>query len=274
MTKAVHDTLDLKSIQNEISEIVERNNWSKTKRLFDWIVSDSEVDSFFKAANIFALYLNYNDHGRSHGVITGRNAIRIYELLKDSVPPSIVEEGFGDEDDTALIILASAMLHDIGMAIHRSFHYHHSSTIAFNLLKPQLEKIYPEVEKRTIVLSHILHGIYSHDEAVDCLTVEAGIVTIADGLDMAHGRSRGPYKRNKTDIHSISAQSINEVIISSGVEKPILVEVHMKNPAGVFQLEEILLKKMMRTSVRKHVKIVAYVNGDRINLPRLSFNGD
>ena len=255
----------------EIEDILTKNNWKKALSMFYWVIEDSEIDAFYNAANIFALYMNYNDHGRSHGIIAGRNAIKIYDILKDHLPPSIVQEGFGDYDDAALIILISAMLHDIGMAVHRTLHYHHSATIALSLLRPKLLELYGDVKKSTLILSHILHGIYAHDEAIECLTVEAGIVTIGDGLDMAQGRSRGPYKRNKTDIHSISASAITEVHIKQGIKKPIRVEVHMKNHAGVFQLEEILAKKMMKTKVRKQVEVTAFVENEELNLPRLKF---
>ena len=261
----------LKKAIREIEEILQRNNWKKAWDMHHWLIQSREIDAFFKAANIFALYLNYNDHGRSHGVIAARNALKIYEILRTAKPPSLVNEGFGDEDDAALVILVSAMLHDIGMAVHREVHYHHGVTIALSLLRDQLHAMYGDIEKSTIVLSHILHGIYSHDEAVKCLTVEAGVVAIGDGLDMEQGRSRGPYQRNKNDIHSLSAKSISKVDILPGNDsKPVLLKVWMESHAGVFQLEEILLKKMDSSGIKPYFKVETLVHGNPIELPKLN----
>ncbi len=261
----------LENAIHEIEVVLQRNNWKKALNMHHWLIQSKEIDAFFKAANIFALYLNYNDHGRSHGVIAARNALRIYEILRTTKPPSMVEEEFGDEDDAALVILVSAMLHDIGMAVHREVHYHHSATIALTLLRNRLHELYGDIEKSTVVLSHILHGIYAHDEAVRCLTVEAGIVAIGDGLDMEQGRSRGPYQRNKNDIHSLSAKSISKVEILPGNDgKPVLLRVRMESHAGVFQLEEILLKKMNNSGIKSYFKVETFVHGNLIELPKLN----
>ena len=46
--------------------------------------------------------------------------------------------------------------------------------------------------------------------------VDAGAAKIADGTDMAHGRTRIPYRTGKVDIHSLSALSITRVEIEKG----------------------------------------------------------
>ena len=43
------------------------------------------------------------------------------------------------------------------------------------------------------------------------LTLEAGIVRVADALDMAKGRSRIPFERGRVSIHSLSAAAIESV---------------------------------------------------------------
>lgn len=46
------------------------------------------------------------------------------------------------------------------------------------------------------------------------------------------------------NIHCVSAMSIGEVEIGKGREKPIGITINMTNSAGVFQVEEILYKKL------------------------------
>ena len=70
------------------------------------------------------------------------------------------------------------------------------------------------------------------------------MVTVADGTDMAGGRSRIPFLSGKNDIHAISAQAINKVTIVKGDMKPVSIQVFMDNPAGIFQIEEVLEKRL------------------------------
>src|ERR687898_808181 len=52
------------------------------------------------------------------------------------------------------------------------------------------------------------------------LLVEAGVVRVADALDMAQGRSRIPFEAGQIGIHSLSAAAIDEVKIEAGDELP------------------------------------------------------
>jgi metal-dependent HD superfamily phosphatase/phosphodiesterase len=44
------------------------------------------------------------------------------------------------------------------------------------------------------------------------LALEAGILRVADALDMAKGRSRIPFEAGSVSMHSLSAAAIDEVI--------------------------------------------------------------
>ena len=67
-----------------------------------------------------------------------------------------------------------------------------------------------------IVRSEILHAIISHRSGGTPMTLEAGVVRIADALDMARGRSRIPFEKGSQSIHSISAAAIESVSIEAG----------------------------------------------------------
>ena len=87
---------------------------------------------------------------------------------------------------------------------------------------------------------------------------------IADGTDMAEGRSRVPYLSGKYDIHSLSAQAIKRVEIVEGDEKPVSIQVHMENPAGVFQIEEVMGRKIRSSGIPELVEVIATMNGKKI----------
>ncbi len=110
------------------------------------------------------------------------------------------------------------------MSIHRVDHESYSLFLAETKLREILPEIYDE-RTAAIVRSEILHAIISHRSDGRPLTVEAGVVRIADALDMAEGRSRIPFEKGAQSIHSISAAAIDAVRIEAGKEKPVRVRV-------------------------------------------------
>jgi len=233
---------------------------------FDLLQSDAEVQSYLRMANIMAVKrLGYNDHGPVHAKIIAGSALELFKLLTTRVEPSSVANGVCGYDDARLIVLLGAYLHDIGNAIHRVNHEQGSVLLAVNPLDRILHRLYsgdPELGYR--MKCEVLHALSSSDDTVPCLSVEAGAVTIADGTDMAEGRSRVPYLAGKYDIHSISAQAIKRVEIEKGAEKPVRIQVTMENPAGIFQIEEVLGRKIKSSGIPMLVEVVAMMNGDKI----------
>ena len=217
-------------------------------------------------ANVMAVKrLGYNDHGPVHAKIIAGSALEIFSLLTDAVEPSSVMNGICDYEDARLIVLLGAYLHDVGNAIHRIDHEKTGALLASNLLDRILLDLYnddPRLAYR--VKSEVLHALYSSDDSIPCLSVEAGVVTVADGTDMAGGRSRVPFLSGKNDIHAISAQAINKVTIVKGDMKPVSIQVFMDNPAGIFQIEEVIGKKIRSSGIGELVEVNASMNGEEI----------
>jgi hypothetical protein len=105
----------------------------------------------------------------------------------------------------------------------------------------------------------VLHAIIAHRSDGVPYTVEAGIVRVADALDMSEGRSRIPYEAGKVDIHSISAAAIDRVEILEGTDKPIQINIWMNNSAGIFQVDELLKRKLLKSGLEKYVKVRAFI---------------
>ena len=108
----------------------------------------------------------------------------------------------------------------------------------------------------------MLQTITSHRESGRPLTLEAGIVRVADALDIEEGRSRIPFERGVVSIHSISAAAIDEVIISEGKERPVSVEIKMNNSAGVYQVDELLKSKLHGSGLEPYVEVVARIENE------------
>ena len=234
--------------------------------MFRLLETDVEVQSTLRMSNIMAVdRLKYNDHGPVHSKIVAGSALEIFNLLVPEVTPTTVLNKVCSVEDAKVVALCGSYLHDLGNSIHRVDHHFHSCIIANPLLDRLLRTVYPKDAALAVRLkSEILHCIFSHEEDVNCLSVEAGITKIADGTDMARGRTRIPYRTGKVDIHSLSALSITKVEIEKGKHKPVQILVSMNNPAGVFQIEEVLEKKLKTSGIEDLVEVIALEKGVQI----------
>jgi metal-dependent HD superfamily phosphatase/phosphodiesterase len=233
---------------------------------FRFLEHDIETRSYLRMSNIMAVKrLGYNDHGPVHAKIIAGSALEIFSLLTDSVEPSSVMNGVCDYDDARLIVMLGAYLHDVGNAIHRVDHEKTGTLLAGNLLDRLLLDLYDsDIGLAYRIKSEVLHALFSSNDSVPCLSVEAGVVTVADGTDMAEGRSRVPYLSGKNDIHAISAQAISKVNIVRGDVKPVSIQVFMDNPAGIFQIEEVIGKKIRSSGIGELVEVIASMDGREI----------
>jgi metal-dependent HD superfamily phosphatase/phosphodiesterase len=229
------------------------------------INDDDELYALWTAANVTAIgRLGMTDHGPVHVKIVMNIAIRLYRLLLEAgVEPSIVRDHGLDADDAGVVVALAALFHDLGMSIHRSDHEGYSLFVAQMKLRELLADEY-DVATATIVRSEILHAIIAHRSGGKPLTLEAGIVRIADALDMAKGRSRIPFAaESSVSIHSVSAAAIDQVHIEKGEEKPIRLTIEMTNSAGVFQLDQLFREKLRGSGLESYIEVEAAIEGER-----------
>ncbi len=146
------------------------------------------------------------------------------------------------------------------MSINRDGHEELGLFLANYLLKDFLH-FFP-TQERVILKSEILHAILSHRSDGKPITLEAGIVRIADALDMSRGRSRILFESGKVNIHSISAYAIDHVEILPGSKKPIQINILMNNSAGIYQVDELLKRKLENSGVEDFFDIKAYVKDE------------
>ncbi len=233
---------------------------------YSLLENDVEVQSYLRMANTMAVKrLGYNDHGPVHSKIISGSALELFKLLTTSVEPTSVMNGICGYDDARVIVLLGAYLHDIGNAVHRVDHERNGALLASVSLDRILHQVYhDDLGLAYRVKCEVLHAIFSSDNSVPCLSVEAGTVTVADGTDMAKGRSRVPYLLGKNDIHSISSQAIQSVSIENGDEKPVSIHVSMTNLAGIFQIEEVVGRKIRSSGIPDLVEVIASMNGKEI----------
>jgi metal-dependent HD superfamily phosphatase/phosphodiesterase len=223
------------------------------------INDDVEIKTLWRVINVNAIdRLGMTDHGAVHFQIVANIALRLARILvKNNIPMSVMHDYGLPVEHSELIIFLASLFHDLGMSISRDGHEEFSLIVANGILHRILD--FMPVEERTIVISETLHAIISHRSGGVPYTVEAGIVRVADALDMSEGRSRIPYQMGKIDIHAVSAAAINNVDILEGTDKPIQINIWMNNIAGIFQVDELLRHKLLGAGIERFVHVSAFL---------------
>ena len=233
---------------------------SKLEKIIDLIEKDVEINTLWQCANVMAVERqNLNDHGPIHIKIVANRAMKIFRMLSDKGVESSISKNYGmTREDAEVVILLGSVFHDLGLSIVREQHEVYSVPLAHDLLKRILPTIY-NTKESTIMTSEILHAVLSHHEPSLPRTLEAGIVKVADALDMEKGRARIPQQTGRLNIHSVSASAIEKVDILEGDEKPITIAIRMENPAGVFQVDQLLAEKTRDSGLEKYLQIKVYI---------------
>ncbi|QUO47337.1 MULTISPECIES: HD domain-containing protein [Halorubrum] len=222
------------------------------------VESDEEVVTYLEAQNVNPVARKgYNDHGSKHVEIVRDRALRLYDLLKSGGVEfnGARQQGLEEADEPVIVALA-ATLHDIGHVVHRHDHPYYSIPLAADLLDDLLPSFY-DVADQVRVKAEVLHAILCHHTEEQPLTLEAGVVRIADGLDMERGRSRVPYEEGGRGINTVSSQAIERVSLREGDETPVQVVIRMNNAAGVYQVDSLLKAKIDGSLLEDRIRTVA-----------------
>jgi metal-dependent HD superfamily phosphatase/phosphodiesterase len=224
--------------------------------------ADSQLKAWWHAAQVNADRLGMSDHSWIHIQIVVNIALRLFRLLnRRGVEPDMVRVHGMQPQDAEVVIAAGCLLHDTGMGIHRNDHEEYSLFLAADKLGALLERCYDEPE-RSLVAAEVMHAIIAHRRRGEPLTIEAGVVRVADALDMAEGRSRIPFESRRPNIHSLSAAAIEAVRIEQGEEKAVRIEIDMNNSAGVFQVDELLATKLRGSGIEEQIEVVARIDAE------------
>jgi metal-dependent HD superfamily phosphatase/phosphodiesterase len=234
----------------------------KLERFLEAVNADEKVRAWWYMAQLQSERLGMSDHSWVHVQVVLNISLRLLRLLvKGGIEPAMVTDHGMRDRDAEVVVAGGALLHDVGMSIHRADHEAYSLFMVQDRLDSLLAECYDEPE-RTVVDAEILHAIIGHRRRGEPYTVEAGVVRVADALDMAEGRSRIPVEGGQYGIHALSAAAIDKVRIEAGEERPVKIEIEMNNSAGIFQVDDLLATKLRGTPLEGHVEVVAEVAGE------------
>ena len=233
----------------------------KLRTVIDRVNKDDQIKGWWHVANVNAVArMEINDHSWVHIQIVTNIALKLLrQLTKHGIEPAMVRDYGMTRDDAELVVALTALTHCIGMSVHRHGHEDFSLFLAEPKLRELISGLYEEPDL-TVVVSEVLQGIISHRSDGEPLTLEAGILRVADALDMEQGRSRIAFERGRVGIHSLSAAAIEEVEISDGEEKPIRISIRMNNSSGIYQVDGLLKAKLVGSGLEPYVEVIAHID--------------
>ena len=233
----------------------------KLRTLLERVNADRQLKGWWHVANVNAVArLEINDHSWVHIQIVTNIALKLLrQLTKHGVEPAMVRDYGLTREDAEVVVTLAGLLHCIGMAVHRDGHEDFSLFLAEPKIRELLEGLYDEPDA-TVIAAEVLQAITSHREYGKPLTIEAGLVRVADALDMEQGRSRIPFERGRVTIHSLSAAAIEDVSITDGEERPIRIEILMNNSSGIYQVDGLLRAKLRGSGLEPYVEVIAHID--------------
>ncbi len=237
---------------------------ARLQKLVGEIRKEVKLRTLWKCCNVMAIdRMGYTDHGPTHVKIVANSALQILRILvKKGVIPSIVKNYGMKNEDAEVVVVLGSLFHDLGMTVIRNEHERFSALLSLEFFERLLGAIYSK-EELTIICSEVLHSIVSHESPIKPLTLEAGIVRIADALDMEKGRARIPFEAGKVDIHSVSALAIEHVEIQEGEDKPVTIRIRMSNSAGIFQIDTLLKPRIENSGLDNYIHVYAEITGEK-----------
>ena len=235
----------------------------RLERLLEAVNDDVQLKAWWHVSAVNATRrLGLSDHSWVHIQIVVNIGLRLARLLfRRGVTPSVVTDYAMTDRDAEVVVAAACLMHCVGMSIHRDDHERYSLFLTADKLGSLLSTAYEEPE-RSIIAAEAMHAIIGHRRNGAPFTIEAGIVRVADALDMARGRSRVPFEAGHLNIHSLSAYAIEDVKISPGKDRAVRVEIAMSNSAGIFQVDELLAEKLRGSGLEEHVEVIARIDAE------------
>ena len=205
--------------------------------------------------------LEINDHSWVHIQIVANIALKLVrQLTKHGVEPAVVRDYGMSRDDAEVVVVLGALLHCVGMSIHREGHEDWSLFLADPKLHELLEGLYEEPELTVV----IARGARRHHEP-------------SRGREAAHPRGRNRPRRRRPRhgerplAHPLRARpGLDPLALGRGDRgtwrsrtartHPCSIEITMNNSSGVYQVDELLKAKLRGSGLEPYVEVVARID--------------
>src|SRR4051794_34406274 len=164
----------------------------KLRTLLERVNADKTLKGWWHVANVNAtVRMEINDHSWVHIQIVTNIALKLLrQLTKHRVEPSVVRDFGMTNDDAEIVVALGAMMHDVGMSIHREGHEEFSLFLVEPEIRRLLDGVYEEPDL-TVITSEVLQAIISHRAGGEPFSLEAGVVPVP----VTHELGQGPAGR-------------------------------------------------------------------------------
>jgi hypothetical protein len=231
----------------------------KLSAVVERINADEELWQWWRCANVNAVErLGLDDHGEVHIRIVANAALKLLRLLcaAGQLPGAVAQHHLSAEEAEVIVVLAAA-LHDVGLAVHGEQAGLFGPMLTHLKAKELLSGLYP-IRKRAILMAEVMHAITTQQNRTPCLTLEAGVLTLANALDLAAGRARWP---------GALTPAVSEVLIRKGQRLPVCVELRLAPDADGFPVDDWLSPALTRSALSPWVEVVALSQSALSGLP-------
>jgi uncharacterized protein len=145
----------------------------KLRTLIERVNDDGQLKGWWHVSNVNAVSrMEINDHSWVHVQIVTNIALKLLrQLTKHGVEPGLVRDFGLEQDDAEIVIVLAALLHCVGMSIHRHGHEDFSLFLSEPKIRELLAGIYEEPDL-TVITSEVLQAIISHRADGEPLTVD------------------------------------------------------------------------------------------------------
>ncbi len=233
----------------------------KLRTLIERVNADDEIKGWWHVSNVNAVArMEINDHSWVHIQIVTNIALKLLrQLTKHGVEPGLVRDFGLDQDDAEVVVVCAALLHCVGMSIHRHGHEDFSLFLAEPKLRELLAGLYEEPD---LTVGRVRGAAGDHQPprrrpaAHDRRGLAAGRRRAGHG----EGPFPDPVREGQRLMHSLSAAAIEDVTISDGEDRPILIEIRMNNSSGIFQVDGLLKAKLRGSGLEPYVEVVAHID--------------
>ena len=238
----------------------------KLEALLEGVNSDEQVRAWWHMAQVTSERLGMSDHSWVHVQIVLNIALRLLRLLtKAGVEPAMVSDHAMGVRDAEVVVAGGALLHDVGLSIHRADHEAYSLFLAREALQRLLADSYKEPQ-RTVVIAEILHANSAVKQgpfvALNCGAIPADLIE-AELFGADAGAYTGATKSREGKFEAADGGTL------------FLDEVGTLPPAGQVKLLRVLeTGRFQRLGSNREQQVkVRVVSATNADLPALIRNG-
>src|SRR5437899_936579 len=129
----------------------------KLRTLIERVNADDQLKGWWHVSNINAVArMEINDHSWVHIQIVTNIALKLLrQLTKHGVEPGLVRDFGLEPDDAEVVVVLAALLHCVGMSIHRHDHEDFSLFLSEPKIRELLDGLYDQPDL-TVVASEVL----------------------------------------------------------------------------------------------------------------------